>query len=170
MFTSFQERESQTEKLTTSHQKSFPCMWENLKEQIAVNQTTASTRWHNSSKCHLQILGKAHFLLLFEKSTCLSVSQSSATPFASSKRCFGLAVAKQKWLQMKILALALPQQGLFNTTPRFFASSIGKEKRIGQFPGETMTTKTKRGKKWYRGRFSNYLLSPQRTNDRCSHR
>lgn len=76
------------------------------------------------------------------KSPYACQSQSPETLFASSKRCFGLVVSKQKWLQMKILALALPQQRLFNTTP----SSIGKERRFGQFPRDYVAQHKTKGK------------------------
>lgn len=115
-YASFQETWSQTEKWATSHQKSFPWSYENVEEQRAVNQTSAGTQWRSSWKGHLQTPGKAHFLLLFAESVCLSASQSPATPLASSERCLGLAVSEQKWLQMKNWALPCPQQTLPRNT------------------------------------------------------
>lgn len=73
-------------------------------------------QWRSSWKGHLQTPGKAHFLLLFAESMCLSASQSPATPLASSERCLGLAVSEQKWLQMKNWALPCPQQTLPRNT------------------------------------------------------
>lgn len=158
VYVNFLPRDEKSDRKINSHQKSFPWICENLEEQIAVNSTTASTQWRNSWKGDLQIPGKAHFLLLFAKSICLSASQRPATLFASSKRCLGLAISEQKWLQMKILALALPQPRLFHATPR----SISKERRFGQFPRETMAQHKAKGKKWWVRFFNSW------TDDRCA--